>query len=84
MAVDFATFSDLKRFTNDLTLNEQAVLKATASTKSAKDTFLSHSSKDAEYLPGVIKLLTPKFSPLSMISSSSAFSIVDKFFDIVS
>ncbi len=57
MAVDFATFSDLKRFTNDLTLNEQAVLKSTASTKSAKDTFLSHSSKDAEYLPGVIKLL---------------------------
>ncbi|TNI61210.1 hypothetical protein CF121_10915 [Aeromonas media] len=57
MAVDFATFSDLKRFTNNLTLNEQAVLKSNASTKSAKDTFLSHSSKDAEYLPGVIKLL---------------------------
>lgn len=57
MAVDFATFSDLKRFTDKLTLNEQAVLKSTASAKNAKDTFLSHSSKDADYLPGVIKLL---------------------------
>lgn len=57
MAVDFATFSDLKRFTSSLTLNEQTLMKSTASVKSAKDTFLSHSSKDAEYLPGVIKLL---------------------------
>lgn len=47
MAVDFATFSDLKKFTDKLTLNEKAVLKSTASAKSAKDTFLSHSSKDA-------------------------------------
>lgn len=57
MGVDFVTFSDLKRFTNNLTLNEQTVLRSAASTKSAKDTFLSHSSKDAQYLPGVIKLL---------------------------
>lgn len=57
MAVDFATFSDLTRFTNNLTLNEQTLLKSNASTKNAKDTFLSHSSKDAEYLSGVIKLL---------------------------
>lgn len=55
--VDFVTFNDLKRFTNKLTLNEQTVIKSRASTKSAKDTFLSHSSKDAEYLPGVISLL---------------------------
>jgi hypothetical protein len=58
MAVEFATFSDLRRFTNDLTLNEQSTLRSKASTKSSKDTFLSHSSKDTEYLPGVIQLLT--------------------------
>lgn len=57
MAVEFATFSDLKIFTDKLTLNEQTALKSTASAKVSKDTFLSHSSKDAEYLPGVIKLL---------------------------
>ncbi|MGB3727304.1 MAG: toll/interleukin-1 receptor domain-containing protein [Glaciecola sp.] len=57
MSVDFATFSDLKRFTNNLTLNEQSALRTKATIKSAKDTFLSHSSKDADYLPGVIKLL---------------------------
>ena len=50
MAVEFATFSDLKRFTNDLTLNEQSAVRSTASAKSSKDTFLSHSSKDTEYL----------------------------------
>jgi hypothetical protein len=58
VAVSFATFSDLKRFTNQLPINEQLVLKTTASAKSAKDTFLPHSSKDSEYLPGVIKLLS--------------------------
>ncbi|EOV7450027.1 toll/interleukin-1 receptor domain-containing protein [Vibrio harveyi] len=55
--VEFTTFNDLKRFTDKLTINEQAVLKATATSKGGKDTFLSHSSKDAEYLPGVITLL---------------------------
>lgn len=58
MAVEFTTFSDLKRFTNDLTINEQSKLRSKASIKSSKDTFLSHSSKDTEYLPGVIQLLT--------------------------
>ncbi len=55
--VDFVTFDDLKRFTNKFTLNEQALLKSRAQDKDHKDTFLSHSSKDAEYLPGVISLL---------------------------
>lgn len=55
--VDYATFDDVKRFTNNLTLNERAVVKSFAANKSNKDTFLSHSSKDAEFLPGVIKLL---------------------------
>lgn len=57
MSVKFATFSDLKRLTSNLTIREQAILKSAASAETAKDTFLSHSSKDAEYLPGVIKLL---------------------------
>jgi hypothetical protein len=60
MAVNFATFADLTKRTNDLTLNEQRMIKAAAATRTAakpKDTFLSHSSKDAAYLPGVIKLL---------------------------
>ena len=55
--VGFTTFEDLKRFNDKLTLNEKAVLKSNSSAKSNKDTFLSHSSKDAEYLPGVINLL---------------------------
>lgn len=57
MAVEFATFNDLKRFTNDLSLHEQVIIKSTSSVTTAKNTFLSHSSKDAEYLPGVITLL---------------------------
>ena len=57
MTVSFATFSNLKSFNNELAVNEQMVLKSNASVTSAKDTFLSHSSKDSEYLPAVIKLL---------------------------
>ena len=59
MAINFATFTDLRTFTDNLTLNERAVLKSAAASRTArqKDTFLSHSSKDAEFLPGVIKLL---------------------------
>ena len=56
--VDFVTYDDLERFTQDISLNEQRIIRSEASSKSAKNTFLSHSSKDAEYLPGVIKLLT--------------------------
>ena len=54
--VQFTTFNDLKRFNTNLQSNSQAILKASR-TKSHKDKFLSHSSKDAEYLPGVIELL---------------------------
>jgi hypothetical protein len=59
LAVEFATYGDLQRFTSKLTVNEQRMLKAAAASRTAKrkDTFLSHSSKDAEYLPGVITLL---------------------------
>lgn len=58
MAVEFATYNDLKSFTNKMSLNEQRVLKSNVSrTTLGKDTFLSHSSKDAEFLPGVIRLL---------------------------
>jgi len=55
--IDFTTFEDLTRFNENLTLNEKAELRSNSSAKSNKDTFLSHSSKDAEYLPGVINLL---------------------------
>ncbi len=59
MAIKFATFTDLRKLTDNLTLNEQTMLKSAASSRTAhrKYTFLSHSSKDADYLPGVIKLL---------------------------
>jgi len=54
----FATFSDLRRFNTELTVNKSVILEAAGSrTASLKNTFLSHSSKDAEFLPGVINLL---------------------------
>lgn len=57
--VQFATFADVSRFTSELTLNESIRVKTAAASRDyRKNTFLSHSSKDAEYLPGVIKLLT--------------------------
>lgn len=58
MSVNFATFNLLERFTDDLTFQEKASIRVTASATTYKDTFLSHSSKDIEYLPGVIKLLS--------------------------
>lgn len=58
---DFATYDDLRRFNNGLTLNKSVILERAAASKTAsyktKDTFLSHSSKDAEFLPAVINLL---------------------------
>ena len=59
MSVNFATYADLTQLTNQMTLNERTSVKSTAAslTGARKDTFLAHSSKDAEYLPGVIKLL---------------------------
>jgi len=55
--VNFTTFDDLKRFSKDITINERELMKSSSSSKSNKDTFLSHSSKDTEYLPAVIQLL---------------------------
>jgi hypothetical protein len=52
--VSFTTFDDLKRFNRDLLTT--AILKE-ASTRYNKTVFLSHSSKDAEYLPAVILIL---------------------------
>lgn len=59
MTLDFATFDLLRDWNNDLTTNERSQLKSRTATYSAtlKDTFLSHSSKDADLLPAVIKLL---------------------------
>ena len=57
MAISFATFDDLQHLTNRMTLNERSVQKSAAAKAAYKDTFLSYSSKDVEFLPGVIKLL---------------------------
>ena len=58
---EFVTYADLRRFNSDLTINKSAILEQAATSKTAshksKDTFLSHSSKDAEFLPAVINLL---------------------------
>ena len=56
---EFVTFDDLRRFNRGLTVNGKIILESAASKAAAsqKDTFLSHSSKDAEFLPAVIDLL---------------------------
>ena len=55
--VDFITFEDLRRFNDALTMERRVALKSHSASKNNKDTFLSHSSKDEEYLPSVIHLL---------------------------
>lgn len=60
MAVSFATFSHFREINNKLTINEQSNIKRASASRTSsvrKNTFLSHSSKDAEFLPGVIKFL---------------------------
>lgn len=55
---DFVTFSDLRRFNRHLTESTSDLLgRAASQGVPRKDTFLSHSSKDAEFLPAVIDLL---------------------------
>ena len=54
--VQFTTFDNLKNWNQNVTNNSRSILNE-SSKKSNKDTFLSHSSKDAEFLPGVITLL---------------------------
>lgn len=51
---EFATFENLRRFNSEL---QKSVILATASSVSGKVVFLSHSSKDKEYLPAVIAIL---------------------------
>ena len=57
MAVSFATFDNLQDWTSEIPLNERTVQKSVVAKAANKDTFLSYSSKDAQFLPGVIKLL---------------------------
>ena len=57
MAISFTTFEDVKRFNADISFSEQLIIKSKILGNSSKNTFLSHSSKDAEYLPGIIRLL---------------------------
>lgn len=56
--IKYATLDDLRRFRGDLRTEErEALVKRAADRSPAGSTFLSHSSQDAEFLPGVIKLL---------------------------
>jgi len=57
MLPKFATYDDLRHFSKSLTIDRSAILLKAVKSMSLKDTFLSHSSKDAEYLPVVIDLL---------------------------
>ena len=51
----FATFDDLSRVNRDL--QKSVLLKEASSSKVGKSVFLSHSSKDKEYLPAIISIL---------------------------
>jgi len=55
--VEYATLADLRRFNSDMLAEERASSVKKAERLSPAATFLSHSSKDGEYLPGLIKLL---------------------------
>jgi hypothetical protein len=51
----FATFDDLSRFSRKVEAG--VLLKEASRTKTGKTVFLSHSSKDKDYLPAVISIL---------------------------
>jgi len=56
--IEYATLNDLRSFGDDIVLEERASIVSRAERRSpARSAFLSHSSKDAEFLPGVIRLL---------------------------
>jgi hypothetical protein len=54
----YVTIDDFRRFNSDISINERAFVEAKARQRSPNgSTFLSHSSQDAEFLPGIIELL---------------------------
>jgi hypothetical protein len=56
--VDYITKSEWRNFVSDLSLNERASVRKKATERSPIGaTFLSHSSKDADLIPGVITIL---------------------------
>jgi hypothetical protein len=56
--IEYATTADLRRFGAGMVIQEQQTIVKNARERSpAGSTFLSHSSADAEFLPGLIKLL---------------------------
>lgn len=56
--IEYATLSDFRRFRDELLTEERASIVKRASERSPqRATFLSHSSQDSEFLPGVVKLL---------------------------
>ena len=57
MPIQFVTYSDLILHKNKMDDSRLRILKNNVAVSRDKDTFLSHSSKDVEYLPAVIDLL---------------------------
>lgn len=54
---EFITYSNARSWMSKRTQAENTQILSEAKNSNTKDTFLSHSSKDAEFLPAVIKLL---------------------------
>lgn len=54
---EYTTYADIARFKEKRGSEEQRTMLKAAASKQDKDTFLSHSSKDNDLLPGVIAVL---------------------------
>ena len=52
---DFITFDELRSINQ--TIDQRAVLNEATRSRTGKNVFLSHSSKDAEFLPAVVRIL---------------------------
>jgi hypothetical protein len=57
VAIDYTTFADVERFKSEQTAEQQKGMIKAAASKENKDTFLSHSSKDNNLVPGVVLVL---------------------------
>jgi hypothetical protein len=57
VAILYTDFADVERFKSDKTPEQRAIMLSAAASKTNKDTFLSHSSKDNDLVPGVVAVL---------------------------
>jgi hypothetical protein len=55
--LNYTTYADVERFKANRTVEEQRVILKAAASVEQKDTFLSHSSKDNDLVPGVLAVL---------------------------